>query len=62
MSKRHLLQPFAERLNKISKEIIDTMLLIQINDLENTILKNKLETLLKEEESLENKIEVFANL
>lgn len=62
MSKRHLLQPFVERLNIVSKEIIDTMLLIQINDLENMILKNKLETLLKEEESLENKIEVFANL
>lgn len=62
MSKRHLLQPFVERLNIVSKEIIDTMLLIQINDLENTILKNKLETLLKEEESLENKIEVFADL
>lgn len=62
MSKRHLLQPFVDRLNKISLEITDTMLLIQINDLENMILKNKLELLLKEEQSLENKIEVFADL
>lgn len=53
-NKRHILVTNHNMLIKLNGEIMDTMLLIQINDLENDILKRKLETLLEKEKSLEN--------
>jgi len=52
--KKHILANNHDKLIKLNGEIMDTMLLIQINDLENDILKRKLETLLEKEKSLEN--------
>lgn len=53
-NKKHILANNHDKLIKLNGEIMDTMLLIQINDLENDILKRKLETLLEKEKSLEN--------
>lgn len=53
-NKRHILVTNHNMLIKLNGEIMDTMLLIQINELENNILKRKLETLLEKEKSLEN--------
>lgn len=53
-NKRHILVTNHNMLIKLNGEIMDTMLLIQINELENNILRRKLETLLEKEKALEN--------